>query len=88
MFQVCLVMELAKGGEVFDRLSEAASVMTQLLSTVKYLHQRGIVHRDLKPENILYYDNKTESKIMLTSTCTSWTQHQSSAVLPLTSHQR
>ena len=70
MFQVCLVMELAKGGDVFDRLceegsfpeSEAASVMTQLLSTVKYLHQRGIVHRDLKPENILYYDNKTESK--------------------------
>jgi serine/threonine protein kinase len=33
---------------------EAASVMTvtQLLSAVKFLHQRGIVHRDLKPENI------------------------------------
>jgi len=67
-------MELAKGGEVFDRLceegcfseGEAANTMYQLLSAVQDLHDRGIVHRDLKPENMLYYDNKTDSKILLT----------------------
>jgi len=72
--EVCLVMELAKGGEVFDRLCEegclneadAADTISQLLSVIHYLHDMGIVHRDLKPENMLYYDNKTDSKIMLT----------------------
>lgn len=72
--EVCLVMELAKGGEVFDRLLEcgslpeleAARLLHQVLDAVQYLHTRGIVHRDLKPENLLFYDNKSNSKVMVT----------------------
>jgi len=72
--EVCLVMELAKGGEVFDKLleygsltePEAARLLSQVLEAVGYLHAQGIVHRDLKPENLLYYDNKSNSKVMVT----------------------
>ncbi|KAG0351453.1 hypothetical protein BG005_009046 [Podila minutissima] len=59
-----IVMEYAGGGELFDVVknrsrfseSEARHVFKQVLSGVKYLHDRGIVHRDLKPENILVSD--------------------------------
>ena len=58
-----LVMELVQGGELFDRLekdgpfaeADARHVMFQLLSALRYLHERHIVHRDLKPENILLH---------------------------------
>ena len=56
-----IVTELARGGELFDRLVErgaynavgAASVMRELVDAVAYLHQMGIAHLDLKPENVL-----------------------------------
>ncbi|KAJ3207629.1 hypothetical protein HDU82_003516 [Entophlyctis luteolus] len=56
-----IVMEQAKGGELFDRIIERVKftehesriLMTQLLGALDYLHKRSIVHRDLKPENIL-----------------------------------
>ena len=71
--EVCLVMELAKGGELFDRLVEVGSleereagrVMAQLLEAVSDLHSRGIVHRDLKPENLLFYDNRAGSPLLM-----------------------
>jgi len=57
-----LVMELVKGGDLFDSIVEkqrytaieARRAMRRLLSAVHYLHhESNIVHRDLKPENIL-----------------------------------
>lgn len=33
---------------------EAAQVMWEICSAVKYLHDVNIAHRDLKPENLLY----------------------------------
>ncbi|KAF9111072.1 hypothetical protein BGX27_005442, partial [Mortierella sp. AM989] len=62
-----VVTELARGGELFDRVKEkrrfsepeARFVFRQLLNGVKYLHDRGIVHRDLKLENILLMDMDT-----------------------------
>ncbi|KAI9330514.1 kinase-like domain-containing protein, partial [Obelidium mucronatum] len=63
-----IVMEYAKGGELFDRIidqtkfSEHQSriLMTQLFRALEYLHDRGIVHRDLKPENILLVSKSPE----------------------------
>lgn len=61
---IFLVLELAAGGELFDRIrsengvdeSVARGYFTQLLSGVLFCHQLGIVHRDLKPENLLLSD--------------------------------
>eukprot|EP00638_Chattonella_subsalsa_P020237 CAMPEP_0117860294 /NCGR_PEP_ID=MMETSP0950-20121206/3679_1 /TAXON_ID=44440 /ORGANISM="Chattonella subsalsa, Strain CCMP2191" /LENGTH=420 /DNA_ID=CAMNT_0005710403 /DNA_START=50 /DNA_END=1309 /DNA_ORIENTATION=- len=65
-----IVMELASGGQLFDRITqrkqyserEAKDIMYTLLGAINYCHQRGIIHRDLKPENILLVnDGKKES---------------------------
>lgn len=69
-----MVMELARGGELFDRIqakgsfseSEAASVMRKLLGALAYMHKKKIAHRDLKPENIIYADASEESDVKLT----------------------
>lgn len=38
----------------FIFFTEAAHIMTDICSAVKYLHDLNIAHRDLKPENLLY----------------------------------
>ncbi|CDI75549.1 CAM kinase, CDPK family, putative [Eimeria praecox] len=61
---VYLVMELCRGGELFDRIIEqgyfseayACSLMRCILAALFYLHRHGIVHRDLKPENFMFLD--------------------------------
>ena len=70
---VYIVMELARGGELLDRIinkehyteSEAAKCFIQIASAIQYLHSQGIVHRDLKPENILYTETSKDSAIKL-----------------------
>ena len=55
------VMELAEGGDVFDKISsdgpfseaDAADVVRQVTCGLAFIHQAGVVHRDLKPENLL-----------------------------------
>ncbi|XP_033898936.1 serine/threonine-protein kinase H1-like [Acipenser ruthenus] len=72
--RVYMVMELATGGELFDRIiakgsfteRDATRVLQMVLDGVKYLHTLGITHRDLKPENLLYYHPGSDSKIMIT----------------------
>lgn len=72
--KVYMVMELATGGELFDRIitkgnfteKDATKVLHMVLEGVKYLHALGITHRDLKPENLLYYHPGHDSKIMIT----------------------
>lgn len=57
-----IIMELVTGGELFDEIikrgsfgeDDAAHIMVQIASAVKYIHSLGIVHRDLKPENLLF----------------------------------
>lgn len=64
---IYLVVELASGGELFDRIakskrfdeSTARHYFHQLIAGVHYCHMKGIAHRDLKPENLLLDANDT-----------------------------
>jgi serine/threonine protein kinase len=59
--KVHLVMQLCRGGELFDRIikrrkfseEQARATIRALLRAIEHLHEHGVVHRDLKPENIL-----------------------------------
>jgi len=56
-----LLLELARGGELFERIVSmtsfceelAARQIREVLSALEYLHSFGVLHRDLKPENLL-----------------------------------
>lgn len=56
-----LVLELLKGGELFDKIlqktffteQDAAVLMHKLLDALAYMHGKGMMHRDLKPENLI-----------------------------------
>eukprot|EP00116_Pleurobrachia_bachei_P002603 sb/3462865/ len=69
-----MVMELATGGELFDRIvsrgyyteQDASHTISMILEGLHYLHKLGIAHRDMKPENLLYYHPGPDSKIMIT----------------------
>lgn len=57
-----MVLELCKGGELFDRIvekthyseREARVAFAQMVEAIGHCHSKGVVHRDLKPENLLY----------------------------------
>ncbi|CAN7939634.1 unnamed protein product, partial [Ixodes hexagonus] len=59
--ELYLVMELVKGGDLFDAIAaaskfpeaEAGCLVWQLGSALGYLHSLAVVHRDIKPENLL-----------------------------------
>jgi serine/threonine protein kinase len=56
-----IVMELATGGSLRDRLEadgtvpwhEAVSIMTAIANAAQAAHDQGVLHRDIKPDNIL-----------------------------------
>ncbi|KAJ9616601.1 Chk1 protein kinase [Cladophialophora chaetospira] len=58
---VWIAMELAEGGDLFDKIESDAGVaediahvyFTQLVSAISYMHEKGVAHRDIKPENVL-----------------------------------
>ena len=68
---VMLVMELLKGGELFDRLSsvgpysekDAADQVRSIADALAFLHSKGIIHRDLKPENLILLDDTPDSPL-------------------------
>ncbi|KAJ0063552.1 hypothetical protein NL108_003866 [Boleophthalmus pectinirostris] len=68
--ELYLVMELVKGGDLFDAITssnkyterDASSMLFNLASAIKYLHGHSIVHRDIKPENLLVYEHPDGTK--------------------------
>ncbi|KAJ6433300.1 hypothetical protein OIU84_017069 [Salix udensis] len=63
--KVYFVMEYAKGGELFDKVSKgrikertAQKYFQQLINAVDFCHSRGVYHRDIKPENLLLDENE------------------------------
>jgi len=70
---VCLVLEICDGGELFNRIAdkgtfsekEASRTIKQTCLAVQYLHNMGIVHRDIKPENLLYTSKDENADIKL-----------------------
>ncbi|MED6185946.1 Calcium-dependent protein kinase 29, partial [Stylosanthes scabra] len=71
---VHLVMELCRGGELFDRIiakgtyseREAASIFRQIVNVVHVCHFMGVMHRDLKPENFLLVSRDHNSPLKAT----------------------
>ncbi|XP_036372419.1 serine/threonine-protein kinase DCLK2-like isoform X3 [Megalops cyprinoides] len=69
--ELYLVMELVKGGDLFDAITsstkyterDASAMVFNLAGALKYLHSMNIVHRDIKPENLLVceYPDGTKS---------------------------
>ena len=59
--RVYMVMELCRGGELFDRIAEcgrldeqtARAYLVQMADAIAHCHAKSVYHRDLKPENIL-----------------------------------
>ncbi|ORZ19849.1 kinase-like domain-containing protein [Absidia repens] len=68
-----LVMDLAQGGELFDRIcqkgnyfeGDAANIVRTICDAVAYLHDNGIVHRDLKPENLIFLTTNEDSDLLI-----------------------
>ncbi|CEG45352.1 camk camkl protein kinase [Plasmopara halstedii] len=68
-----LVLELAGGGELFDRIKldcgtnedTARVYFNQLISGVAFCHNSGVCHRDLKPENLLLADTEEHSTLKI-----------------------
>lgn len=63
--KIYFVMEYAKGGELFTKLSKKGKLKEevahryfwQLINAVEFCHSRGVYHRDIKPENLLLDEN-------------------------------
>ncbi|ELV13660.1 Serine/threonine-protein kinase DCLK2 [Tupaia chinensis] len=69
--ELFLVMELVKGGDLFDAITsstkyterDGSAMVYNLANALRYLHGLSIVHRDIKPENLLVceYSDGTKS---------------------------
>lgn len=68
-----LVMELCRGGELFDRIKskrqygerEARIVLRQIASALVCLHEHKIAHCDLKPDNFLFTSPDDDSGVKI-----------------------
>ncbi|XP_028310253.1 serine/threonine-protein kinase DCLK2 isoform X2 [Gouania willdenowi] len=68
--ELYLVMELVKGGDLFDAITsstkytetDASTMVNNLSGALRYLHSMSIVHRDIKPENLLVCENLDGTK--------------------------
>eukprot|EP01017_Pseudomicrothorax_dubius_P024943 TRINITY_DN2657_c0_g1_i5.p1 TRINITY_DN2657_c0_g1~~TRINITY_DN2657_c0_g1_i5.p1 ORF type:complete len:420 (-),score=74.47 TRINITY_DN2657_c0_g1_i5:597-1856(-) len=68
-----LVLELLKGGELFEKIIEkgfytdkdAKVLMYKMLDALNYMHTKGIMHRDIKPENLILSSSENDVDIKI-----------------------
>lgn len=71
--RVYMVMELATGGSLLDKVemyapfveADAAHVVGMVACGLAHLHDLGIAHRNLQPENVLYAHPGAGAKVMI-----------------------
>lgn len=71
--EVLLVMELLRGGELFERMEKYGAYNEQtakrhilkITEALRFLHSKGIVHRDLKPENLMLVSSAESSDVKI-----------------------
>lgn len=67
--KISIIMELCSGGDLYTRdpysESDAARIVTSILSAISYMHSRNVVHRDLKYENVLFVNTSPLSQVKL-----------------------
>lgn len=71
--RVYMVMELATGGNLTERLemhapfaeADAARVVGMVASGLAHLHSLGIAHRNIEPENLLYAHPGADAKVLI-----------------------
>ncbi|XP_031557992.1 serine/threonine-protein kinase DCLK2-like [Actinia tenebrosa] len=69
---IYLVMELIKGGDLFDAISSSVKFTENVAKTyfrdmckaLAYLHKQRVVHRDMKPENLLVHERANGQAIL------------------------
>ncbi|CAD8082377.1 unnamed protein product [Paramecium sonneborni] len=61
--RIYLIIDYLQGGDLLKKIQNqledytehiAQNLMFNLLSSLKYLHQKNIIHRDIKPENLIF----------------------------------
>ena len=45
--------------------AQSARLVKQMLSSVRYIHNKGIIHRDLKLENFLFRETEAGSELVM-----------------------
>lgn len=71
--RIYIIMELMKGGELFDYVvekgtlseEEASLIVRKITSAVAHMHGMNIIHRDLKPENLLLTSKGPDAAVKL-----------------------
>eukprot|EP01041_Mallomonas_annulata_P003909 gene3909-7796_t len=71
--KIYMVMEVMKGGELFDYVvekgtlseEEASVLVRKITSAVAHMHSLNIIHRDLKPENLLLTSKDVNAEVKL-----------------------
>ena len=73
--QSVILTEYLSGGELFERISSPAYILTeskcrdfaiQIFKGVKFIHQKRIIHLDLKPQNIVLQSSSSRPYSALT----------------------